>query len=385
MAEFTTALLHALRMAFEMFAATAWSLVLGFLISAVLQAVVSREKVAAALGRGGVREVALATVAGAASSSCSYAAAAVSRTLFAKGAALGPAVAFLFASTNLVVELGIVLLLLLGWPFMAGEWVGGVLLVAILATLVRLTAPPRLVEEARRHAREATGGHAHHDHGEGGAAAGTIGEKLRRRDTWYAIAQNFVADGSMLWKDLLVGFLLAGALAAFVPAGVWQTLFVHGAKPLVQVPANALIGPLVAVLSFVCSIGNVPLAAVLWGSGVSFGGVLAFLFADLLVLPLLDVYRRSFGWKMAAYLAAVFYTAIVLAAIGMDALFSALGIVPQVRPGAMALAAHAASGVATIVLDVAFAGVAIALVAIARRAPAPAPVRHCCGDAEHTH
>ena len=319
---------RALLMAAGMFWQVGWSLVLGFAISAVLQAVVSRQSMGAAFGRDGVREIALATAAGAASSSCSYASVAVSRTLFKQGAALIPSLAFVFASTNLVVELGIVLYLLMGWQFMAGEWIGGVVLVVILSLLVRLTYPARLVEAARRHG-EAAAGHEHDDIAEAG---GTVLQKLARRQTWIGVAQNFAMDWSMLWKDLLLGFLIAGALSAFVPDGVWQALFVRGASPWIQVPANALLGPVVAVLSFVCSIGNVPMAAVLWGAGVSFGGVLAFLYADLIVLPLLDVYRRYYGWKMAAYIAAVFYATMVLSGIVMDVAFGALGWIPAHRP-----------------------------------------------------
>lgn len=363
---------RALLTAAGMFWQVGWSLVLGFVISAMLQALVSRDRIVAALGRGGVREVALATVAGAASSSCSYAAAAVTRTLFRKGAALGPSLAFLFASTNLVVELGAALLLLMGWQFTLGEWVGGVVLVAILSGLVRLTAPLRLIAEARAHA----GGDGGHEHGGAEATRGTVAARLRQRDTWILIAQNFASDWRMLWKDLLLGFLIAGTLAAFVPGGVWRALFVTGAHPWVQVPANALLGPVVAMLSFVCSIGNVPMAAVLWGSGVSFGGVLAFLFADLLVLPLLDVYRRSYGWKMAAYLAGVFYVTIVIAAVVMDLVFSALGIVPVHPHAAASQAAFAVN--ATLFLDLAAFVGAVVLVRLSRQAVTPR-VAHCCG------
>ncbi|MBV9784490.1 MAG: permease [Acidisphaera sp.] len=354
---------QALLMAAGMFWQVGWSLVLGFGISAVLQVVVSKASMSAALGRNGVREIALATAAGAASSSCSYAAAAVSRTLFKRGAALIPSLAFLFASTNLVAELGIVLYLLMGWQFTAGEWIGGVVLVLVLSLVVRLTYPERLVEAARRHP-EAGGGH---DHGEA-AEAGTLIEKLSRRDTWVQVAQNFAMDWSMLWKDLLLGFLIAGGLAAFVPGGVWQALFIKGASPWVQVPANALLGPIVAILSFVCSIGNVPMAAVLWGAGVSFGGVLAFLYADLLVLPLLDVYRRYYGWKMAAYIAAVFYAVMVLSALAMDLAFNALGWIPRTRPDVHAAMVHFALDY-TLWLNLAFGLLALSLFVLARRNP----------------
>jgi uncharacterized membrane protein YraQ (UPF0718 family) len=369
---------EALLMAFGMAWQVGWSLVLGFAISALLQAVVSQQAMSRALGRSGIREIALATAAGAASSSCSYASASVSRTLFKKGAALIPSLAFIFASTNLVAELGIVLYLLMGWQFMAGEWVGGVVLVIVMSLVVRLTYPAHLVEEARHHP-EPGGGHQHGDTAE---AAGTLWQKLSRRETWMTMAQSFVMDWSMLWKDLLLGFLIAGALSVFVPDGAWQALFVKGASPWIQVPANALLGPLVAVLSFVCSIGNVPMAAVLWGAGVSFGGVLAFLYADLIVLPLLDVYRRYYGWKMAAYIAAVFYVTMVVSALIMDVTFNALGWIPRQRPNMQAEMTQFTLNY-TFWLNLAFGLLAILLWVLARRHPMQSG--HCEHHAHQHH
>jgi hypothetical protein len=319
---------EALLMAAGMFWDVAWSLVLGFTISAVIQAVVSTEQMRRALGRDSVRETALATVAGAASSSCSYASAAISRALFKKGAALIPSLAFLFASTNLVIELGIILYLLMGWQFTAAEWIGGVVLIVIMSVLVRLTYPAKLVEEARRHPEAASG----HEHEAMSFQGETLWQKLRDPRAHIVIAQNFAMDWSMLWKDLAGGFLIAGALSAFVPAEFWAALFLKGTSPWVQVPLNAVLGPLVAVISFVCSIGNVPMAAVLWASGISFGGVLSFLYADLIVLPLLDVYRRYYGWRMAAYIAVVFYITMVLAGLIMDVAFTTAGLVPAPNP-----------------------------------------------------
>jgi uncharacterized membrane protein YraQ (UPF0718 family) len=376
MTEALTHLWQALLLAFEMFWQVGWSLVLGFAISAILQAVVSKKTMGAALGRNGLREIAIATLAGAASSSCSYASASVSRTLFKKGAALIPSLAFLLASTNLVIELGIVLFLLLGWQFMAGEWIGGVVLVLLMALIVRVTYPRRLVEAARNHPEAGGGGHDHGDMAEDG---GRLWQKLARRETWVQVAHGFVMDWGMLWKDLALGFLIAGALAAFVPDGVWQALFVKGANPWVQVPLNALLGPVVAMLSFVCSIGNVPMAAVLWGSGVSFGGVLAFLFADLIVLPLLDVYRRYYGWKMAAYIGAVFYATMVASALIMDLAFNALGWIPSHHINFQAKMSHISINY-TFWLNLAFGLVALGLVILAKRTPmtmqrAPS----CCG------
>lgn len=366
---------QALLLAFAMFWQVGWSLVLGFAISAILQAVVSKQRMGAALGRDGIREIAIATLAGAASSSCSYASASVSRTLFKKGAALIPSLAFIFASTNLVVELGIVLYLLMGWQFMAGEWIGGVVLVVILSLLVRLTYPRRLVEEARHHPEAGAGGH---DHGDMAEEAGTVWQKLARRQTWIQVSHSFVMDWSMLWKDLALGFLIAGALSAFVPDGLWQALFVKGASAWVQVPANALLGPIVAMLSFVCSIGNVPMAAVLWGSGVSFGGVLAFLFADLIVLPLLDVYRRYYGWKMAAYIGAVFYATMVIAALIMDLAFNLLGWIPRSHPNVQAEMVHFSINY-TFFLNILFGLIALGLVVLAKRNPMQMSHAPCCG------
>jgi uncharacterized protein len=322
---------QALLLAVGMMWQVAWSLILGFTLSGLVQTLVSKERMQALLGRDGIREIAIATGFGAASSSCSYAAAAMSKTLFKKGAALVPSLAFLFSSTNLVLELGIILWLLMGWQFTAAEWIGGLVLIAMMTLLVRLTYPKALVEEARRRVDE-TGGH---DHGSGEAAPGSLIERLGRSETRVAVAQSALMDFSMLWKDLLIGFLIAGALGAFVPDGAWKALFLEGGPPGVQLVENALVGPVIAILSFVCSIGNVPMAAILWASGISFGGVLAFLYADLIVLPLLDVYRAYYGVRMAAYIFGVFFATMVLSAIIMDGAFSALHLVPKPNPNAV--------------------------------------------------
>ncbi|TPG43497.1 transporter [Sphingomonas koreensis] len=322
-----TPLLHhigdALLMALGMFWKTAWSLVLGFAISAVLQTIVPAETLRDKFGKGGAREITLAAALGAASSSCSYAAAAVMRTLFKKGASLVTALAFLFAATNLVLELGVIILLLMGWQFMAAEWIGGVALIVVMVVIVKLTYPNKLAEEARAHPEP---GNSHHH------ASTDDGKSWRERladpDTRVTVAQAFTMEWGMLWKDLAIGFLVGGFLAVFVPASVWQGLFLTDAPDWLRIPANAVIGPLVAMVTFVCSIGNVPLAAVLWGGGATFGGVIAFLYGDLIVLPLLDVYRRYFGWKFAAYIGLVLFAAMAIAAMLIDLVFAAIGIVP---------------------------------------------------------
>ncbi len=318
------ALLLALGMAWQV----GWSLVLGFTLSGLVQAVVSKQRMQQLLGRDGIREIAIATGFGAASSSCSYASAAMSKTLFKKGAAFIPSLAFLFSSTNLVIELGIILWLLMGWQFTAAEWIGGLVLIAIMTILVKLTYPKALVEEARRHVDEATG----HDHGSMEAEGKSLLERLRNPEVRIAVAQNAAMDFSMLWKDLLGGFLIAGALSALVPDSAWKVLFLNSSAPAVQLVGNAIIGPIIAIISFVCSIGNVPMAAVLWASGISFGGVLAFLYADLIILPLLDIYRKYYGTRMMLYIFGIFFATMVLSAIAMDGAFSALHLVPQPNP-----------------------------------------------------
>jgi uncharacterized membrane protein YraQ (UPF0718 family) len=380
MANFTGKIGDALLMAAGMFWDVGWSLVLGFVISGVIQALVSKENMQRAMGRDGAREIALATLFGAASSSCSYASAAIARTLFKKGAALIPSLAFLFASTNLVIELGIILYLLMGWQFTLAEWLGGVVLIIIMTILVRLTYPRELVEEARHHP-EADGGHEH----ENGIVEGeSFFAKLRNPKARILVAQNFVTDWSMLWKDIIGGFLIAGALTAFVPPTIWGAIFLKGTSPWLQVPANAAAGPVIAVISFVCSIGNVPLAAILWSSGISFGGVLAFLYGDLIVLPLLDAYRRYYGWKMAAYIAGIFFVTMVVSALIMDVAFTALGWVPQPDPNIRAEMTHFSFNY-TFWLNLLFGALAIYLVITARRHPINHSGHHGHGHAHGNH
>jgi uncharacterized protein len=354
----------ALLMAFGMFWDVGWSLVLGFVLSGLIQALVSQQRMRDLLGKDGLKEVALATGFGAASSSCSYASAAISRTLFKKGAAPVPSLAFLFASTNLVIELGIILWLMMGWEFTAAEWIGGIVLVLIMAVLVRLTYPKNLVEKARRHPEQ--GGR--HEHSSMPVEGSSIWDRLHKRETWIRVAQNVVMDASMLWKDLLLGFLIAGFLSAFVPNDWWAALFLKANSPWVQVPVNAVIGPIVAVISFVCSIGNVPLAAVLWASGISFGGVLAFLYADLIVLPLLDVYRHYYGWRMATYIGTVFFATMVFSGLIMDVTFTTLGLVPPPHPNIRAEMVHFSLN-HTFWLNIAFGGLAVWLWRLNHRNP----------------
>ena len=319
-------------MTFGMAWQTLWSLILGFSISALLQATVSSDDMKTALGHDGPKEIALATVAGAASSSCSYASAAIMRTLFKKGAALASSLAFMIASTNLVLELGLILLVLLGWRFMLGQWIGGIILVAIMTTIIRYTAPKFLVEAARVHQEQGKG----HNHMAMQADGATWWTRVMNPKTLTYVAQSFVMEWSMLWKDLAIGFVVGGLVSAFVPDAAWKVLFLHGYSPWLAVPLGAVIGPVIAIVTFVCSVGNIPLAAILWGGGASFGGVLGFIYADLIVLPLLDTYRRYFGWRFAAYLFAVLFTTMVLAGIIVDVGFTLAHLTPPPNPNVRA-------------------------------------------------
>jgi uncharacterized membrane protein YraQ (UPF0718 family) len=269
---------NAFLMAYEVW----WALVLGFAISAIVQAWVPRERVESALEGTGVGPVAKATGLGAASSSCSYAAIAIARSLFAKGASAVTALAFQFASTNLVWELGLVLWILIGWQFTLAEFVGGFVLIALMAALLRLFVSPRLEEQARRHAREAGG---EHEHEVASSARLSFRDRLTSAGAWGDVAHNFRADWKMLWKEITIGFLLAGFIG-LLGNDVFDFLFIEDAPAAVRTIENVIAGPVIAVLSFVCSIGNAPLAAVLWSGGISFAGVIAFIFADLIVLPI---------------------------------------------------------------------------------------------------
>ncbi|MCW3018851.1 MAG: hypothetical protein JWN10_1159 [Solirubrobacterales bacterium] len=313
-----------------------WALVLGFAISALVQAWVPRRRIQEALGGSGVRPLALATGLGAASSSCSYAAIAIARSLFAKGASAASALAFQFASTNLVVELGIVIWLLLGWQFTLAELVGGLVLIVLMTALLRLFVSKRLEDRARAHAEAAPdGGHDDHDHcGHHDHDAGEpmpLRQRVRSASGWTEVAGNFRMDWSMLWKEITVGFLLAGFIAQ-LPDSFFNALFITHAPAGVKLVENAIVGPVVAALSFVCSVGNVPLAAVLWSGGISFAGVIAFIFADLIVLPIIQIYRKYYGDAYALRIVALMFVAMVLAALVVDGLFSAAALIPTARP-----------------------------------------------------
>jgi uncharacterized membrane protein YraQ (UPF0718 family) len=325
-------IVDALSFTFGMFWEILWALILGFALSGVVQAVVSKREMRRLLPDDSARTLAVATGLGAASSSCSYAAVALARSLFRRGADFTAAIAFQIASTNLVFELGIVIALLLGWEFVLGEFVGGPLMIVLVAVAFRIFLQRRLVDAAREQANKGVvgsmEGHAEMDMSAGGE--GTWWRRLRTPRGFTATADFFVMDWAAIWRDIAIGLFVAGALAAWVPESWWQSLFLVD-HPTAAKVWGPIIGPLVAVISFVCSVGNVPLAAVLWNGGISFGGVIAFIFGDLIIAPILNIYRKYYGLKMAAFLAVVLYVTMVLAGLAVELLFQAFGIVPTER------------------------------------------------------
>jgi uncharacterized protein len=325
-------LLRALSMAFAMGWQILWPLILGFFLSAVVEAVVSHQQMSRLLPDDRPRSIVRALVLGAASSSCSYAAVALARSLFRKGADFTAAMAFEMASTNLVVELSIIMLVFLGWQFTVAEFVGAPLMVTFLVLLFRRFVRRDMLEEAGHQADKGIAGrmegHAAMDMSVRGG--GSLLSRLMSPEGLTAVSHYFVMDWVSVWMDVVGGLLIAGALAAWVPSEFWQSFF------LVNHPAIAriwgpIVGPLVAVIAFVCSVGNIPLAAVLWNGGISFGGVIAFIFADLIVLPILNIYRKYYGLRMAGFLFVTFYAAMAAAALLVELLFAALGLIPQQR------------------------------------------------------
>jgi uncharacterized membrane protein YraQ (UPF0718 family) len=317
-----------------------WALILGFALSGAVQAVVSKREMRRLMPDDSPKTLAIASGLGAASSSCSYASVALARSLFRKGADFTAAMAFQFASTNLVIELGIIMAILLGWQFVLGEFVGGPLMIVLLAILFRLFLKRRLVEQARAEADKgrlgSMEGHAEMDmsvEDEGHS----LWRRLRSPEGFTSTANYFVMDWAAVARDIFGGLLIAGALAAWVPDSFWQRFFLEHHSTLAKF-WGPLIGPAVAIISFVCSIGNVPLAAVLWNGGISFGGVLAFIFADLIILPILDIYRRYYGWRMAGFLLASFYATMVTAGLAVEFLFRGLGIERHARNAKVVMA-----------------------------------------------
>ncbi|SEW13186.1 permease [Halobacterium jilantaiense] len=362
-----TTVVEALRIGVGFLWTAAWAIIMGLVITSLVQVYVSKERMAAVLGEGDVTGVTKATLFGAASSGCSFGAVAIGKGLFKKGAHVVNFLAFMFASTNLIVELGLMILLLLGWEFLVAELLGGLLLIAVMAVIVHLTLPENLFDEVRAELNQRD-----RDHGvsadptcgmdgkeeyslvtDGGetlqfcsagcmetyqqevASSGGWRDELLSWGGWYRVANQYRKEWSMLYEDVIAGFLIAGFVIVFVPQWVWNTLFLQGDGLLVSAE-NAVMGVAIAVVSFVGSMGNVPFAVALWGGGVSFAGVIAFVYADLITVPVLNFYRKYYGWTVMAYIFGVFFVTMAFTGFLMEQLFDVLGIVPDLAAGVTA-------------------------------------------------
>ena len=323
---------RSLRESFFMFWETLWPLILGFGLSGAVQSFVGRESMQKKMGDHGPASIARASAYGMISSSCSYAASAMSKSLFVKGADFVASMVFMFASTNLVVELGIVLLVLMGWQFAAAEFVGGAIMIVLLTVLGGLWFRGRTIDRARKHLEtESAEIHQHLPVEDADFQQQPLGKKLQSKGGWADAATYTMADLTMLRKEMLIGYLVAGFLAVMVPTSVWNVVFLQGHGFWTSLE-NVIVGPFIAIISFVCSVGNVPLAAALWHGGISFGGVISFIFADLIAFPLLLIYRRYYGMQLTLRMLALFWFVMATAGLVTEGIFGALGIIPTTRP-----------------------------------------------------
>lgn len=308
-----------------------WGLVFGFLLSSIIDVLVSKAELQKLMPDDSAASITRASLFGAASSSCSYAAVAIARSIFRKGGNFTAAIAFELASTNLVIELGILLVVLMGWRFAAAEFIGGPMMIVIMVILFRLFLRPKMIQRAKQQAEKGLIGSME---GHAEMAMGLKQESWKDRLTsnagWIAISHYFIMNWQMLWKDIALGLIISGTLGALVPESVWQYLFFSNDPTLSKI-WGPLIGPLIAIASFTCSIGNVPLAAVLWNGGISFGGVVAFIFGDLIVIPILNIYRKYYGAPMSLFLFVILYLSMALAAFGVEILFGAVNWIPETR------------------------------------------------------
>ncbi|WP_282137430.1 permease [Rossellomorea aquimaris] len=297
-----------------------WAFVLGYLISSMIQAFVQKDKMVKYMGNPSLKSVGLSTLFGAISSSCSFAALAAGRNLFKKGAHFIPTLAFLFASTNLVIELGILIYIFLGWQFVVAEMIGGIVLIFITWILVKITYPKKLVEEAKDHVED-------EEEDEEGF---NWKEKIKSKEGWYQVGHEFVMNWQMVWKEITIGFTIAGIMATFISENTWKMFFLADQPDsFLKVLENALIGPIVAMLTFIGSMGNIPIATILASSGVAFAGIMAFIYSDLVVPPIVAVHKKYYGLKTALYIAGIFYLSIILTALGMHYAFTAVGLIPE--------------------------------------------------------
>jgi uncharacterized membrane protein YraQ (UPF0718 family) len=305
-----------------------WAFVLGYIISSMIQVFVTRDRMQKAMGEAGRGSVALGTFFGFISSSCSFAALATTKALFKKGAGFVPAMSFLLASTNLVIELGIIIAVFLGWQFVVGEYVGGILLVLFAWLGYRMTRPTKMIKKARRRLRDQEGMEETDNN------QPDWQDKLQSLDGWRQVARKYFMEWGMVWKDVTVGFTIAGIIAAFVPPVFFKTLFIgagEGSSSLSfwAVLQNIVIGPIAAFFTFIGSMGNIPLAAILYNNGVSFGGIMAFIFSDLVVFPVIRINAKYYGWKMALYILGLLFGSLIVSSLVLHYGFSLLGILPD--------------------------------------------------------
>ncbi|MEA3118812.1 MAG: uncharacterized protein QOI13_2082 [Paraburkholderia sp.] len=371
--QIVTAVGHALWMAFTMLREIFWALSLGFLFSAVIEVAVSKSEMSKLLPDASAQSLGRATLLGAASSSCSYAAVAMARSIVRKGGDFTAAMAFQFAATNLVLELGVLMRVLISWQFSAAEFIGGPIMIVVLVLVFRFFLRDSLKKEATKQAIMGIAGSME------GHAAMSVGEqqgswkqRLSSKQGWIAISHYYVMNWGMLWRDISVGLLIAGALGAWVPDSFWQQFFLVS-HPTAAMIWGAFVGPLIAVASFTCSVGNVPLAAVLWNGGISFGGVASFIFGDLIILPILNIYRKYYGAKMTAFLAVTFYASMVAAALMVEGLFQAFKWVPQHRHSAVVEAAITFNY--TTVMNIIFGAIFVVLTIVFFRTGGPEMMR----------
>ncbi len=326
-----------------MFFHTFWALILGFTLSGVVQAFATRKSMESSLGRRDVRAIGKASFFGMVSSSCSYAASALGRSIFIKGADFTTSMIFMFASTNLVIELGIVLWLMLGWQFAVAEFVGGAVMIILLAITLPRVISEKMINQVRNDelakdkknpafmaptSRLTMLSMADENTSAGMGSMEDSGNKWSKKSNWVSAAGYTMGDFIMLRKELVIGFIVAGLAGTVVPFSFWQSLFIsnHGFLSAVE---NAIIGPFLAFISFVCSVGNVPLAAALWHAGITFGGVIAFIFADLLAFPLVMIYRKYYGNKIALRMSFLFWGIMSLSGLITQGIFSLLNLVPS--------------------------------------------------------
>ena len=327
MSEFLTQWQEAAHTTLGLFWMAFWAFALGYLISSMIQVFVTKERMQKSMGKAGPKSVALGTFFGFISSSCSFAALSTTRALFVKGAGLVPSLAFMLASTNLVVELGIIISIFLGWQFVVGEYVGGILLILAVWLLVKLTCKKELEEKAQSHAKKAEGGDSQANSKEKGWK-----DKIMSKAGWHQVASRYTMEWKMVWKDVTIGFTVAGIIAVFVPTEFFQSLFIGAGQEsnsFLQILAQTIVGPVAAFFTFIGSMGNIPLAAVLFGQGVSFAGVMAFIFSDLVVFPVLRIQAQYYGWKMAIYILIVFLCALVGVSLVMHYGLDLLGHLPD--------------------------------------------------------